>query len=289
MEKGLITELKSRFDSMAHIDEETGIEFWYARELQKELGYQRWENFSVAIERAKIACQNSKIECHNHFRDVTKMVSIGSSAERGIADIMLTRYACYLIAQNGDPRKDEIAFAQSYFALQTRKQELIEDRINLIRRLEVRDRLKQSETRLSKNIYERGVDDAGFARIRSAGDAALFGKSTKSMKAQLNVKQNRPLADFLPTLTIAAKNLATEMTNYNTEEKDLQGERSITAEHVHNNRAVRNMLGQRGIKPENLPPEEDIKKVERRVAAEEKKLAKDSGFSKQCQDSNPES
>ena len=279
MEKGLIVALKSRFDTIAHVDEESGIEFWYARELQKEVGYQRWENFMIAIERAETACEKSKIECHNHFREVTKMVTIGSSAERGIIDIKLTRYACYLIAQNGDPRKDEIAFAQSYFALQTRKQELIEDRINLIRRLEVRDRLKQSETRLSKNIYERGVDDAGFARIRSAGDAALFGKSTASMKAHLNIKQNRPLADFLPTLTIAAKNLATEMTNYNTEEKDLQGERSITAEHVHNNRAVRNMLGQRGIKPENLPPEEDIKKIERRVASEEKKLAQDSGFS----------
>ena len=289
MEKGLITELKSRFDHMAHIDEESGIEFWYARELQKELGYSEWRNFNNAIEKAKISCEAATGLVSNHFVDVNKTIQMPKNAEKIIPDIMLTRYACYLIAQNGDPKKDEIAFAQSYFALQTRKQELIEDRINLIRRMEVRDRLKQSETRLSKNIYERGVDDAGFARIRSAGDAALFGKSTKSMKAQLNVKQNRPLADFLPTLTIAAKNLATEMTNYNTEEKDLQGERSITAEHVHNNRAVRNMLGQRGIKPENLPPEEDIKKVERRVAAEEKKLAKDSGFSKQCQDSKPES
>lgn len=283
MEKGLIIELKSRFDRMAHIDEESGIEFWYARELQKELGYSEWRNFNNAIEKAKISCEAATGLVSNHFVDVNKMVTLGSDSQRSIDDMKLTRYACYLIAQNGDPRKDEIAFAQSYFALQTRKQELIEDRINLIRRLEVRDRLKQSETRLSKNIYERGVDDAGFARIRSAGDAALFGKSTKSMKAQLNVKQNRPLADFLPTLTIAAKNLATEMTNYNTEEKDLHGERSITAEHVYNNRAVRDMLGQRGIKPENLPPEEDIKKVERRVASEEKKLAQGTGF-KNCKD-----
>lgn len=204
------------------------------------------------------------------------MVGLGSGAQRDIADIKLTRYACYLIAQNGDPRKDTIAFAQSYFALQTRKQELIEERLEIIRRLEVRDRLRQSETQLSKNIYERGVDDSGFARIRSAGDAALFGKSTAAMKAQLEIKPNRPLADFLPTLTIAAKNLATEMTNYNTEEKDLYGEKSITNEHIQNNKAVRAMLGERGIKPEELPPAEDIKKVERRVKSEEKKIVKDS-------------
>lgn len=288
MEKGLIIELKSRFDSMAYIDEESGIEFWYARELQTALGYSEWRNFTNVVDKAKISCEAVTGLVSNHFVDVNKTIQMPKNAEKTIPDMKLTRYACYLIAQNGDPRKDEIAFAQSYFALQTRRQELIEDRINMIRRLEVRDRLKQSETRLSKNIYERGVDDAGFARIRSAGDAALFGKSTASMKAHLNVRQNRPLADFLPTLTIAAKNLATEMTNYNTEEKDLQGERSITAEHVHNNRAVRNMLGQRGIKPENLPPEEDIKKVERRVASEEKKLAQESGFSKKCPYSDSE-
>ncbi len=278
MEKGLITELKSRFDSMAHLDEESGIEFWYARELQVALGYSEWRNFTKVIEKAKISCEIATGLVPNHFVDVNKMVTLGSDSQRSIEDTKLTRYACYLIAQNGDPRKDEIAFAQSYFALQTRKQELIEDRINLLRRLETRDRLKRSETRLSKNIYERGVDDAGFARIRSAGDAALFGKSTASMKALLGINPKRPLADFLPTLTVAAKNLATEMTNYNTEEKDLQGERSITAEHVHNNRAVRGMLGQRGITPESLPPEEDIKKLERRVASEEKKLAKDTSF-----------
>lgn len=206
------------------------------------------------------------------------MVGIGSNTTREINDLKLTRYACYLIAQNGDPRKDEIAFAQSYFALQTRKPELIEDRINLLRRFEARERLSKSESLLSKNIYERGVDDRGFGRIRSAGDAALFGKTTLEMKVQLDVKKNRPLAGFLPTLTIAAKNLATEMTNHNTEEKDLYGESSITQEHVGNNRAVRSMLAQRGIKPEALPAAEDIKKLERRVKSEEKKLAKGTGF-----------
>ena len=206
------------------------------------------------------------------------MVELGSRAKRNVKDYMLTRYACYLIAQNGDPKKEEIAFAQSYFAIQTRKQELIEERIALIERTEARGRLRESEKRLSQNIYERGVDDAGFGRIRSKGDQALFGGyTTQEMKNRLGVKSSRPLADFLPTLTIAAKNLATEMTNYNVEEKNLQGESSITGEHVQNNRSVRDMLGQRGIKPENLPPSEDIKKLERRVKSQEKKIVAQAG------------
>lgn len=278
MDKQIIVSLKTTFDDLAHKDEETGIEFWYARELQPALGYARWENFETAIERAMVACETAKVGTSNHFRDVTKMVELGSGSQREVLDYMLTRYACYLIAQNGDPRKDEIAFAQSYFALQTRKQELIEDRINLLRRLEVRNKLTASETLLSKNIYERGVDDKGFGRIRSAGDEALFTKSTATMKKQLGVKGNRPLADFLPTVTIAAKNLATEMTNHNTEDKDLRGEYNIKGEHVSNNKAVRAMLTQRGIYPEKLPPAEDIKKLQRRVNSEEKKLAKDKGF-----------
>lgn len=204
------------------------------------------------------------------------MVELGSEAQREVSDFMLTRYACYLIAQNGDPKKEEIAFAQSYFALQTRKAELIEERLNLISRLETRDRLRISEKQLSQNIYERGVDERGFGRIRSMGDKALFGGfTTDAMKKKLGVKANRPLADFLPTLTIAAKNLATEMTNYNVESKDLHGELPITQEHVQNNESVRSMLGERGIKPEELPPADDIKKLERRVAREEKALGQD--------------
>ena len=206
------------------------------------------------------------------------MVSIGSGADRPIDDFMLTRYACYLIAQNGDPRKEPIAFAQSYFAVQTRKQELIEERMNLLRRMEAREKLRASEKTLSDNIYERGVDDAGFGRIRSKGDAALFGgHTTQAMKDTFGITQTRPLADFLPTLTIAAKNLATEMTNHNVQQADLQGETSITREHVQNNASVRQMLGERGIKPEALPPEEDIKKLERRVKTDVKKLEKKSG------------
>lgn len=278
MDKNQITNLKSKFDELAHIDEQSGVEFWYARELMPALQYAQWRRFSEAIERAKLACKNSGNIVENHFADVGKMVTIGSGAQRNIDDIKLTRYACYLIAQNGDPRKGEIAFAQSYFAQQTRKQELIEQHMQNLQRLDNREKLRESEKRLSKNIYERGVDDKGFGRIRSAGDAALFGKSTQAMKEQYGVKPNRPLADFLPNLTIAAKNLATEMTNYNTEVKDLYGESSITTEHVQNNSTIRKMLGERGIKPETLPPAEDIKKLERRVKSSEKKLAKNTGF-----------
>ena len=277
MDKNQISNLKSKFDDLAHIDEQSGVEFWYARELQPALQYTEWRNFTKVIEKAKISCTTVNTPIKNHFVDVNKMVSIGSGVQRNIDDVKLTRYACYLIAQNGDPRKEEIAFAQSYFAQQTRKQELIEEHMRSLQRLDNREKLRESEKRLSKNIYERGVDDKGFGRIRSAGDAALFGKSTQAMKEQYGVKPNRPLADFLPNLTIAAKNLATEMTNYNTEVKDLYGERSITTEHVQNNSTIRKMLGERGIKPETLPPAEDIKKLERRVKSDEKKLAK-TGF-----------
>ena len=278
MDKQNLAIRKNQFDTIVHkIDE--NIEYWYARELQELLGYKRWENFETAIKKAMTSCEITGITVIDHFRGVTKMVELGSGAKRPVQDLMLTRYACYLIAQNGDTRKEEIAFAQSYFAVQTRKQEIIEDRMNLLVRMEARDRLKESEKQLSQNIYERGVDDAGFARIRSKGDTALFGGySTKGMKERLSVKDTRPLADFLPTLTIAAKNLANEMTNYNVQESDLQGEHQIIVEHIQNNTSVRDMLGKRGIKPENLPPSEDIKKLERRIKSEEKKIAKQAGI-----------
>ena len=278
MDKKKIKQIKESLDLVIQKNNENEIEFWYARDLMSLLGYGRWENFDKAINRAMESCETSGIEVSDHFREVTKLITAGKGAQRPVKDYMLTRYACFLIAQNGDPQKEEIAFAQSYFAVQTRKQELIEERISLIERTAARERLRESEKRLSQNIYERGVDDVGFGRIRSKGDQALFGGyTTQEMKERLSVKDTRPLADFLPTLSIAAKNLATEMTNYNVEEKDLQGESSITGEHVQNNLSVREMLGRRGIKPENLPPAEDIKKLERRVKSQEKKIAKQSG------------
>lgn len=279
MNKTALQTLTNQFDDLSHTLPEDGVEFWFARDLMEPLGYARWENFKTAINRATESCNASGYRADDHFRGITKMVRLGSGADRSIEDLMLTRYACYLIAQNGDPRKEPIAFAQSYFATQTRKQELIEDRMRLQARLDARERLRESEKTLSQNIYERGVDDTGFGRIRSSGDAALFGgHTTQAMKDRFGITKTRPLADFLPTLTIAAKNLATEITNHNVSQDDLQGEHAITREHVQNNESVRDMLGQRGIKPEQLPPEEDIKKLERRVKTEEKKLVQQSGI-----------
>ena len=276
-----IQQYKSSFDAIAsYIEGEGGkeqVEIWFARDLMAQLGYAKWENFQTPIGKAIESCKNQGVDVNDHFRLINRTIFLGKGATRDVDDYMLTRYACYLIAQNGDPRKEQIAFAQSYFAVQTRKAEIIEERLNHLSRIETRERLRASEKQLSQNIYERGVDDKGFGRIRSKGDTALFGgHTTEDMKKRLGIKDNRPLADFLPTLTIAAKNLATEMTNYNVEKSDLYGEGAITREHIQNNTSVREILGKRGIKPEELPAAEDIKKLERRVASEQKKIEKTS-------------
>lgn len=273
MEKNTIEKLNKRFEEYAY--EQEGVEYWLARELQELLGYAEWRNFLNSINKAKESCKTSGEEVSNHFVDVNKMVKIGSGAERNQEDMMLSRYACYLIAQNGDPKKEQIAFAQSYFAVQTRKQELLEERIQLMERMQAREKLAATETELSKTIYERGVDNSGFARIRSKGDWSLFGgHNTSDMKRKLGIKENRPLADFLPTITITAKQLATEITNFNVTKNNLQGEENITDEHVQNNKDVRALLGKSGIKPEELKVEEDIKKLERRINTLDKKITK---------------
>ncbi len=275
MERHTIINLNKRFEEYAY--EQDGIDYWLARELQELLGYSDWRNFLNAINKAKESCETTGEAVSDHFVDVTKMVKIGSGAERKQENMMLTRYACYLIAQNGDPKKEQIAFAQSYFAIQTRKQEILEERILLMERLQAREKLAATETELSKNIYERGVDNSGFARIRSKGDWAMFGGyNTSDMKRKLGIKENRPLADFLPTITITAKQLATEITNFNVKKNDLVGENNITNEHVKNNKDIRELLEKSGIKPEELPAEEDIKKLERRVRTIEKEIAKKS-------------
>lgn len=256
---------QSPFESIKQIDDD-GNEYWYARDLQNILEYTEWRNFNKIIEKAKSACEASGHAVLSEFVDVNKLVDVGAGLQRTIQDIVLSRYACYLIAMNGDPRKEVIALAQTYFAIKTHEREALAPYEKDIKRLEARDQLKESEKRLSQNIYERGVDNKGFARIRSKGDTALFGgHSTQAMKDKLGITPTRPLADFLPTVTIAAKNLATEMTNYNVEQNDMYGEEPITDEHVQNNSTIRDMLAERGIKPEELPAEKDLKKVERKI------------------------
>ncbi len=274
MKTEIIQSLTHSFEGHSYTTAE-GVEFWFARELQHLLGYSEWRNFSKVITKAKIASEATENQVDDHFVDANKKVDIGSGTQREIDDIMLTRYACYLITQNGDPKKEAIAFAQNYFAIQTRKFELIEQRIKDWERLQARTKLSLSEKELSSLIYEKTGNDRDFGIIRSKGDKALFGGlSTKQMKSRLEIPQNRPLADFLPTITIKAKDFATEITVFNTKEKGLNTERQISTEHIVNNRSVRGILLNRGITPENLPAEEDLKKLERRVKSEEKKLSK---------------
>ena len=267
-----IKELFGQFENAAV--EVENVECWSARDLQQLLGYSKWENFEKVIQKAKDACKNAGMSVEDHFPDVRKMVEIGSNTERSIDDIVLTRYACYLIAQNGDSRKQEIAFAQNYFAVQTRRAELVEQRLLEYERVQAREKLSHTEKQLSGILFERGVDSQGFAIIRSKGDQALFRLNTKDLKKKMHIPDNRPVADFLPTISIKAKDLAAEMTGLNVQSKDLKGQGGIEKEHVDNSHAVREMLTKRGIVPENLPTAEDVKKVQRKLNSDEKKLLK---------------
>lgn len=265
-----INQLFELFEQAA--SELEGVECWSARDLQKLLGYGKWDNFEKVIQKAKDACKNAGEEVYYHFPDVGKTILMPKGAEKEITDILLTRYACYLIAQNGDSRKQEISFAQNYFAVQTRRAELVEQRLLEYERLKAREKLSQTEKQLSGILYERGVDSLGFAKIRSKGDHALFKLHTHTLKKKMGVPDNRPLADFLPTISIKAKDLAAEMTGLNVQTNDLKGQATIETEHVDNNKAVRDMLTERGIIPENLPAAEDVKKLQRKLEGDEKKL-----------------
>ncbi|MBL7086101.1 MAG: DNA damage-inducible protein D [Candidatus Cloacimonetes bacterium] len=273
MKKEIIRNLTSDFESYANRTENE-IEFWFARDLQHLLGYSEWRNFTKVINKARTSCETAEHHISDHFVEVNKMVKIGSETERAINDLMLTRFACYLIAQNGDPKKEQIAFAQNYFAVQTRKFEIIEQRIKDWERLIARQKLTLSEKELSQLIYDRTWDERDFGIIRSRGDKALFGFSTSEMKSKLSIKLNRPLADFLPIITIKAKDFATEITIFNVKDKDIKTGQQISWEHIRNNKGVRKLLLERGIKPEELPAEEDVKKLERRVKTEDKKFLK---------------
>lgn len=270
MESNQLQTLYKTFDDARR---ENGVEYWYARDLYPLLGYLRWENFETAIQRAKEACEKSKGSVPDHFREVTKLIEVGKGAKQEISDIKLTRYACYLITLNGDPRKTEIAFAQAYFVTQTRKMEVLEQRMNEFERLGAREKLTIAEKAFATLAFTRGVDGRGISEIRSFGDKALFGgKTTEDMKKKLGVKKNTPLADVLPEVTISAKEFATAITSENTRRKNLQGKGSILNEHVSSNKGVREVLVKTGIYPENLPPAEDIKKVESKRKKDTKKL-----------------
>jgi len=270
MENELVHTLTASFEGHAQ-ETENGVEYWLARDLQHLLDYAKWNNFLNVISKAKMACETSGHEITDHFADIGKMVELGSGSQREIADVMLTRYACYLIAQNGDPGKQQIAFAQTYFAMQTRKAELIEQRLLEVERISARKKLSATEKELSEVIYEQTGGNRNFALIRGKGDQALFGESTRAMKARWRVPASRPLADFAPTIILKAKDFATEITIHNARENTLNSEPQISREHVTNNQAVRSTLLERGIRPESLPPAEDVKKVERRLASAEKK------------------
>ena len=272
MEQNIIEIVQKSFEEIK-ITDETWFEFWSARDLMKWLWYKKWQTFEKVIEKAEVACNNSLIESKNHFTDASKMVWLGSWSNRNIKDYFLTRYACYLIAQNWDSRKIEISLAQTYFASQTRKLELAEQEIENNKRLEARKKLAKSEKQIEDTIYSRWIKlPVEFATFKNKKIEALYNISIKQLKAKRWIPENRALADFDSEVELKAKDFIYAMTDHNIKEKNIIWKQNLNEELVSNAKETRNTMLKRWIVPEELRAQEDLKLIEKRRIQEVRKL-----------------